>query len=394
MNQNLSSGTGGQDESKKNQQDHDKERHDQLSRDIRLTGIVLYTYSIFCFVTLSQVDEIIKTRNIEIPLAEFPIKFSSFLTVGPVVLLIITFYLHLFIWEWKSIRTIKPGKKLPFTFNMENPPAKMLSNVIFYILPPLVLLFFSYRAYVWAIDLIDIWGMAALICFGVLGVIWFFHIEKEPSRNFWNTLFPLKIRQGFVLGYVVIGCVVSVLAITGKLNQMFPLDLVRAELSEQKVARLNLNNANFFAANLKDTTFLQTSLQGANLEQADLERADLQRVNLKEAKFRNANLHGANLKRANLREANLRAANLEEANLEMVDLRDANLGRANLKGAIIVATNLTGAKNLTCEQLKSADVQKFLQFGSKKRETRLPMSLEIIWDADGKIKECFQGQPQ
>ena len=389
MNETPSPNSSVQDDSPHNSQNHDKERHDQLSRDIRLTGLVLFAYSIFCFVTLSQVDEIIKTRNVEIPLAEFPIKFSSFLTVGPVILIIITFYLHLFIWEWKRIRTIKPGKKLPFTFNMENPPAKMLSNVIFYILPPLVLIFFSYRAYVWAIDLIDVWGVAALICFGVLGVIWFLHIEKEPSKKFWDTLFPLKIRQGFVLGYVVIGCVVSVLAITGKLNQMFPLDLVRAELSEQKVARLNLNNANLYAANIKDTSFLQTSLQGANLEQADLEGADLQRINLKEAKLRKGNLRGANLNRANLRGANLHGANLEGANLEMVELQEANLKGANLKGAIIVATNLTGAKNLTCEQLKSATVLKDLLVGSKKRETRLPISLEIFWDMNGKIKDCF-----
>ena len=46
----------------------DKERHDQLSRDIRVTGLILFAYSIFCFITLSQVDEIIKTRNVDIPL--------------------------------------------------------------------------------------------------------------------------------------------------------------------------------------------------------------------------------------------------------------------------------------------------------------------------------------
>ena len=100
----------------------DEKRHDHLSRDIRVTGLTLLAYSIFCFVTLSQVDEIIKTRNVEIPLADFPVKFSSFLAAGPLVLIIITFYLHLFIWEWERIRSVTPEKKLPVTFNMENLP--------------------------------------------------------------------------------------------------------------------------------------------------------------------------------------------------------------------------------------------------------------------------------
>jgi len=94
----------------------DKERHDHLSRDIRITGLVLLIYSIFCFVTLSQVDEIIKTRNVEIPLSDYQIKFSSFLVVGPLALVVITFYLHLFIWEWERVTSVTPERKLPVTW--------------------------------------------------------------------------------------------------------------------------------------------------------------------------------------------------------------------------------------------------------------------------------------
>jgi len=367
----------------------DKERHDQLSRDIRITGLILFCYSIFCFITLSQVDEIIKTRNVEIPLAEFPIKFSSFLTVGPIVLIIITFYLHLFIWEWKQVLTIRPEKKLPFTFNMENPPAKILSSLIFYVLPPLVLLFFSYRAYIWAIDLFDVWGMAALICFILLGVLWFIHIKNEPQNIIGIIKIPVFVKRWFVFGFMVIGCVLATMAITGRLNKMFPLDLVRSEISGQTIARLNLNNANFYAANIKETIFLETSLKGANLKEAHLEKADLQKVNLSGANCEYTKFEGANLKGANLNGADLRKANLDGVNLQFAKLVGANLSNASLIGAIIKGTNLKNVTNLTCDQLISAKVQNKISIGSKTKFTHLPNSLDIIWNEDGSLRDCY-----
>ena len=298
------------------------------------------------------------------------------------VLIVITFYLHLFIWEWKRIQTIKPEKKLPFTFNMENPLAKTLSSLIFYILPPVVLLFFSYRAYVWAIDLIDVWGMAAFICFVLMGLLWFMHIKNEPSKVSGIARSSLIVKRWFVFGFIVTGCSLATMAMSGKLNKMFPLDLVRSDISGQTIARLNLNNANLFAANIKETIFLETSLKGANLKEANLERADLQKVNLSGANCQKTNFEGANLKRVNLKGANLIRSNLDGVNLQFTNLKGANLSGASLNGTIILGTNMTDVTNLTCEQLKAAKVQK--------KRTRFPKSLDIIWNVDGSMKDCYQ----
>ncbi|MBF2021335.1 MAG: pentapeptide repeat-containing protein [Hydrococcus sp. C42_A2020_068] len=79
---------------------------------------------------------------------------------------------------------------------------------------------------------------------------------------------------------------------------------------------------------------------GSDLSRARLCRTDLSR----------AYLSGANFSRADLIRANLREADLREA-----DLWKANLNGATLNGATLLSgADLSGAKNLTPEQVKSA----------------------------------------
>ncbi len=82
-------------------------------------------------------------------------------------------------------------------------------------------------------------------------------------------------------------------------------------------------------------------LEGALLEATDLARADLQGADLQRADLQGADLQRANLKRANLQRAELKGANLQEANLQ----------RANLQRA----------RNLTSEQIASANIDEHTQ---------------------------------
>ena len=85
-------------------------------------------------------------------------------------------------------------------------------------------------------------------------------------------------------------------------------------------------------------------LQGGDWRHAYLPGADLQGANLQDADLRNANLQGADLYNADLRGADLRGAELTGANLQSAKLQSANL----------FLTDLTGVKNLTEDQLRSA----------------------------------------
>jgi hypothetical protein len=156
-------------------------------------------------------------------------------------------------------------------------------------------------------------------------------------------------------------------------------DLIEAKLKGANLRGGNLRGANLRAAELTEANLMEANLFEAYLRGAIMEKANLSGANLIEANIRwvnlckadltNANLSGANLIEANLIEANLSGANLTEAILTEADLLGTNLTDANLSNA-----DLRDAKNLTCEQIRTATVN---------RETRFPDYLEVTWDADG-----------
>ncbi|AFZ27852.1 putative low-complexity protein [Cylindrospermum stagnale PCC 7417] len=116
--------------------------------------------------------------------------------------------------------------------------------------------------------------------------------------------------------------------------------LYQANLQEAVLSEANLQEASLYQANLQEAVLSEANLQGANLCQANLQRASLSKANLQRA-F----LYQANLQRAFLYQANLQEAVLSEANLQ-----GANLYQAKLQGA-----KFTSAKNLTSQQIESAE---------------------------------------
>ncbi|MDM9582861.1 pentapeptide repeat-containing protein [Nostoc sp. GT001] len=104
------------------------------------------------------------------------------------------------------------------------------------------------------------------------------------------------------------------------------------------------------------------SLSGINVEKTNLSGAYLSNADLSNANLSFAYIYNANLNGALLMGANLRSANLSFANLSGADFYNANLKGADLAyqlditdlGNELGVANLSGAKNLTPEQVKSA----------------------------------------
>jgi uncharacterized protein YjbI with pentapeptide repeats len=65
-------------------------------------------------------------------------------------------------------------------------------------------------------------------------------------------------------------------------------------------------------------------------------------------------LHGAFVRRTDLSGASLRGANMAKVNATNAVLRGADFEAALLHGAILRGADLTGAKNLSLQQLSSA----------------------------------------
>ncbi|MEM7586674.1 MAG: pentapeptide repeat-containing protein [Acidobacteriota bacterium] len=144
-------------------------------------------------------------------------------------------------------------------------------------------------------------------------------------------------------------------------------------LANADLAMLDFFQAGFNESDLRAASFHAGNLREAGLAMADLSGADLSLANLNWADLREANLAGADLKGASLMvaillDANLATADLSGAILGGADLRGASFRAAKLAGADLAGANLLGARNLTQEQVNSAEGDS---------ETRLPVELAV-----------------
>jgi uncharacterized protein YjbI with pentapeptide repeats len=153
-------------------------------------------------------------------------------------------------------------------------------------------------------------------------------------------------------------------------------DFRKAVMGRADFGGSRLHQAHFGGADLREARFIQADLSGARFTQiegafaegelhgVDLGGANIQAANLSFANVEHADFRGANLSKtwfsmANLHTADLRYANLTDAYLGDVQLAGALLCEADLRGtnfyrANLYRADLTGARNLTAEQLASA----------------------------------------
>ncbi|WP_413175037.1 pentapeptide repeat-containing protein [Anabaena azotica] len=137
-------------------------------------------------------------------------------------------------------------------------------------------------------------------------------------------------------------------------------NLNKAHLKGANFKGANLRGAYLVEANLKGAYFRGANLQGAHLTGAKLQGADLigvrlQGAELVEANMQEAYLSGAYLQGASLQEADLQGAYLNGANLQEAYLNEVNLEKVQLHGSELEGADIRGAKNLTLEQIESAN---------------------------------------
>ncbi len=125
------------------------------------------------------------------------------------------------------------------------------------------------------------------------------------------------------------------------------------------------------------------------LKKVEARKEDLAGADLSYRKLMKARLQGANLAGADLSYAYLMRADLTGADLSGVDFTSAVLSEATLKGAnledadfteaYLCGVDLSETRNLTCDQLELAYLD---------RETRLPDHIQITWLSDSAFECC------
>ncbi len=157
------------------------------------------------------------------------------------------------------------------------------------------------------------------------------------------------------------------------------VDLSETILSDGRFYKTLFIGADLSSCDFEDSSLVEANLGGANMFAIDLTNADctganLAKVDLGEATVCGANLSGVDLScQSNLVDADFNGANLSNANLKEANVAGADFSGANLKGA-----NFLLAENLTCEQVKSAEID---------RETKFPNYIKVVW-VDDENYEC------
>jgi len=337
-------------------------KHEETSKTIRRSIMLVVSYCFFCFLTLGAPDIKIFEANalVKIPFANAEVRYAAFFVFGPLALIGITIYLHIFVEQWTLLNHLKNEpplndqysnlKTLPFIFNMERLSPNILSGFLIYLLIPITLFIFAWKSS----DLV-IFIMAAFITFFLL----ILKLRRYPAHR--RRSFIYIFQWLFLLLFIVFSAyVLLVPSIIDRSLNLAEVNFSGRILRGQKFDKANLKNANLDKADLTRASLLGTDLSGATLKKADLEDA-----NLKKAILVNANLQEANLVNAKLQDANLEDANLQKAVLGVAEagrlagmpakLMNANLWEANLKEANLVGVNLKGA-DLNYAKLNDANL--------------------------------------
>lgn len=344
----------------------DKARDDTAAQVTRITLTFVGTVA-FCWLSLFSPDSglVASSERLTVP-GVGPVSFSGFMVLGPTILIVLRAYLQIYVEHTDRLDRIAqrmPVVRAPTLVPLKNPLIRGLSGFILYLLLPVVMLFFAWKAAVF-----PAWG-SGLLCIAA-GVV-ASHAMLPLRRLSWRTRTLLSAIALLVAG--------GLISSFGPLRRPFEL------------SRVNLSNALLQSYDFRD----------AEMEQADLQDAALWQANLENARLDLANLRGALAGFTNLRNAVLMAANLRDADLTKADLTHAFVNGADLRGAILVGATLSGA-NLSNANLSGADLRNAILDGQPQldmacgTDAKLPPSLTLkpcvpTWSVVNPLKGFLSG---
>jgi len=328
---------------------------DTTAQVIRI-GLTFLGTAAFCFLSLFSPDSALLggSEKISVPLAG-PVSFFGFMLVGPAILIMLRVYLQIYVEHSDRLERLRRSMLpvwAPTLVPLKNPLIRVLGGVTFYLVLPIAMMLFAWKAAVF-----PAWG-SGLLCVAAGAIT--SHAMLPIRKVSKETKVLLSVSAPIVALFLILGL--------GPLSRSF--DLERANLSDHwlqgenlmhaYLMNANLTRAHLSGARLRGAPMARAKLTGADLILTELIRADLREANLTDTDLRGADLRGADLRGANLSGANLipiylSGAHPRGADLRGADLRGANLNNTNLSGADLRGADLRGA-NLNNTSLSGADL--------------------------------------
>lgn len=316
--------------------------HDEVSKNIQGILVLIISYGLFCALVLGISDgNLIESKSLTIPFAGVNIPIDGFFIVAPIILLFLTFHLHVFVGQLNSEKCIKSGEILPFVFNIDTVYAKIITHLVFYWLSPIILVAFIWKASPLPERLYPVVAFS-IVVFSL--IIIFLNRNTQILKS---TIVKYSIYS--IAFVAVIGSCFYGLSEKSKLRSW---DLQNANLSGLVLRDFDFNGANLVKSNLTKADLEGVNLNGADLSKsilvgADFERANLNnsrffRVDAKDANFSAANLGNADFLQSDLRNTKFIGSFMHHANLQQTELEGANFQIANLNSVDFVAASLNG----------------------------------------------------
>jgi hypothetical protein len=170
---------------------------------------------------------------------------------------------------------------------LQNSLMRLIGGFTFYLLLPVTVLLFAWKA--------AVFPNSGLALFSVAAAVIASHVMLPFSKFSWRFKGLLGVGAALIAGAVMLD-----LGEAGFPPPRRPFNLFRANLPGQWLPGDDLRKANLIAANLAATNLKIADLSGAKLDGANLS---------------GANVSGAELSGANLSGADLRSANLSDAKI-------------------------------------------------------------------------------
>jgi len=334
---------------------------DETAAQVTRIGLTFLGTTAFCLLSLLSPDSALLggSEKITVPLAG-PVSFFGFILLGPAVLITLRVCLQIYVGHSDRLDRLArsvPLMRAPTLVPLKNPLIRVFGSLTFYLLLPVAMILFAWKAAVF-----PAWG-SGLLCIAV-GII-ASHAVLPLDKVSWRSKALLSVSATIIAGGVIFGFgpprrpfnlyhanLSSQLLQT---DDLVGADLREADLSYVNLSRADLRGADLKGANLRGALLRSTILIGADLSFANLSGADLLGARMQDAFLHNANLSHATLRGTVLRNARLLSADLSGAYLYGTNLSHANLSEADLRDAVLDSAELSGA-NLLAAKLSKADL--------------------------------------
>jgi uncharacterized protein YjbI with pentapeptide repeats len=381
----------------------------EISKNARGTWLSLVAVLLFSAIAVAGVrdkDFFTSGAGLTLPVINFDVPIKSFFAVGPVLILGLYTYLHLYLLKlWRALADLRsevvPGVWLDdVTFpwlvsdaaiflkrNSPRRPLAWMTQVIAFLFlwlaAPMVLIFFWYRSFpvheVW----LTVWA-GSIVSLSILGgsfswVLWWQVItvgnEKgydrfvrrfvKPMAFIWASAAFLFMLEGWAK--TTGGIDRDSLRVGGE-EHIYRAQLYRAELVERPRDWKSREEAwgEFkakFAGKARSALLMEQQSSSKWLPAAEKAFETQRAAALKSLKAQP--LQGISLRGADLREAFLSGLDLTGADLRGVDFRGATLEGTDLRGADLERSDLRDVE-LRLAHLRSAQIHKGLQSSGQK----------------------------